>query len=265
VFPLKDNIPTDRPAVITMALIAINVFVYFVLQRGGFTVADNSLVVNWGVIPYELWHYGRECAFDADGTRVLCEGAGGSGDAGSQPPAWLTPFSSLFLHGSIFHLAGNMLFLWIFGNNIEDAMGRVKFVAFYVLGGCAALAAQVLIDPEATAPMIGASGAIAGVLGAYAVLYPRARVVTLIFIVIIFSIVEIPALIMLGLWFAQQIALGAIELTGPVGEDGGGVAYFAHIGGFAAGALLIRAFATNVKRVPPRLDAGWAGAREPRP
>ncbi|UUY04892.1 rhomboid family intramembrane serine protease [Svornostia abyssi] len=256
-FPLKDNIPTDRPAVITMVFIALNVFVYFVLQRGGWTVTDGGLVTSWGAIPYELWHYGRECELDSTGAQVLCEGqAGVSGEPESQPPAFVTAISSIFLHGSILHLAGNMLFLWIFGNNIEDAMGRVKFVAFYFIGGFAALAAQVLIDPEATAPMVGASGAVAGVLGAYAAIYPRARVVTLIFIVIIFTVIELPAFLMLGLWFAQQIALGAAELSGPLSQEGGGVAYFAHIGGFVAGAVLIKLFATNIKPVPPRVPVG---------
>ncbi len=256
-FPLKDNIPTDRPAVITMLLIAINVIVYFAAQRGGILDApDDGFIVNWGVIPYELWNFGRECELDGSGAQILCEGQQGvSGEVDAQPPAWVTPFSSFFLHGSVLHLAGNMLFLWIFGNNIEDSMGRVKFVLFYVIGGLAALAAQVVIDPNSPVPMIGASGAVAGVLGAYAVLYPRARVVTVIFIVIIFTIIELPAVLMLGLWFAQQIALGATDLTGPAGE-GGGVAYFAHIGGFAAGALLIKLFATNIKTVPPRAPVG---------
>lgn len=256
-FPLKDNIPTDRTAVVTIALIAINIVVYFVLQRGGVTsTPESGLAVNWGVIPYELWHYGRECELDRAGAQVLCEGQGGvSGTAESQPPAILTPFTSLFLHGSVLHLAGNMLFLWIFGNNVEDAMGRLKFIAFYLLGGLGALAAQVLVDPSSSVPMIGASGAIAGVLGGYAVLYPRARVVTLIFIVIIFTIVELPAVLMLGLWLAQQVALGAADLAGPASE-GGGVAYFAHLGGFVVGALLIRAFATNVKPVPARIPVG---------
>ncbi|MBJ7332834.1 MAG: rhomboid family intramembrane serine protease [Solirubrobacteraceae bacterium] len=229
--PLKDNIPTDRVAVVTIALIAINVFVYFVLERGGFTVSDDGLVNSWGVIPYELLHPGEETS------------------SGSQPPAFVTAISSIFLHGSIFHLAGNMLFLWIFGNNIEDAMGRLKFIAFYLLGGLAAVLAQSLVDAGSHTPMIGASGAIAGVLGAYAVLYPRARVVTLIFIVIIFTVIELPAVLMLGLWIAQEIALGAADVGGT-----NGVAYFAHIGGFVAGAALIRAFATNVKQVPLRLS-----------
>lgn len=255
-FPLKDNIPTDRPAVITMLFIAANVLVYFLLQRGGITSGpDDTFVVNWGVIPYELWNYGRECELDRAAGQILCEDQSGvSGTAESQPPAWVTPFSSFFMHGSILHLAGNMLFLWIFGNNVEDSMGRVKFVAFYLLGGMAALAAQVVVDPNSPVPMIGASGAVAGVLGAYAVLYPRARVVTVIFIVIIFTVIELPALLMLGLWFAQQLALGAMELTGPTGDGGGGVAYFAHLGGFVVGALLIRFFATNVKPVPPRVE-----------
>lgn len=246
--PLKDNIPTDRTAVVTIALIVINVLVYFVLQRGGvFSAPPDGLVVNWGVIPYELWNYGDHCRLA--GSQLACGAQSSSGE----PPTWVTPFSSMFMHGSVLHLAGNMLFLWIFGNNVEDSMGRLKFIVFYLLGGFAAIAAQVATNPNDPAPMIGASGAVAGVLGAYAVLYPRARVVTLIFIVIIFTVIELPAFIMLGLWFGQQILLGSLELTGPEG-GGGGVAYFAHIGGFALGAALIRLFATNVKTVPPRVD-----------
>src|SRR3712207_5772957 len=117
----------------------------------------------------------------------------------------------MFMHGGLLHLGGNMLFLWIFGNNIEDSMGRFRFVAFYLLGGIAALAAQTAIDPNSTAPTVGASGAIAAVLGGYALLYPRARVITLVFIVIIFTILELPALLVLGLWFLIQLFYGAAE------------------------------------------------------
>jgi membrane associated rhomboid family serine protease len=150
----------------------------------------------------------------------------------------------MFMHGSFLHLAGNMLFLWIFGNNIEDSMGRGRFVVFYLLGGVAALLGQVAIDPDAAVPTVGASGAIAAVLGGYALLYPRARVITVIFLIIIFTIVELPALVVLGLWFLMQLAYGANDIAQPVG--GGGVAYFAHIGGFLFGLLLIRLFANNV-------------------
>ena len=126
----------------------------------------------------------------------------------------------MFLHGSLLHLAGNMLFLWIFGNNIEDSMGRVRFAAFYVLGGLAALLLQVLTDTASTVPTVGASGAIAAVLGGYAVLYPRARVVTLIFIIIIFTVIQLPALLVLGFWFVLQLLPAFSE---PVGDGGGRV------------------------------------------
>jgi membrane associated rhomboid family serine protease len=154
----------------------------------------------------------------------------------------VTVFSSVFMHGSLLHLGGNMLFLWIFGNNIEDSMSRWRFAAFYLLGGIVALLAQVLMDTNSTIPTVGASGAIAAVLGGYAILYPRARVITLIFIIIIFTVVELPALVVLGLWFLLQLLPAFSE---PVGGGGGGVAYFAHIGGFVFGLLLIRAFANR--------------------
>ena len=252
-FPLKDNIPTDRTAIVTIALIAINIVVYFVLQKGGILSGpDDAIVVDWGAIPYEFTHPGKDCAIAAQ--QILCEGtAGVEGSAPDQPPFWVTAFSSMFMHGSILHLAGNMLFLWIFGNNVEDAMGRVKFVAFYLLGGLIAVAAQVLVEPDAAVPTIGASGAVAAVLGGYILLYPRARVVTLIFIVFFFTILELPALLILGFWFVQQIAFGFYGVANPTG-GGGGVAYFAHIGGFAFGLLAIKLFASRTKdyAIPPK-------------
>ncbi len=151
----------------------------------------------------------------------------------------------MFMHGSLLHLGGNMLFLWIFGNNIEDAMSRWRFVLFYLLGGLAAILGQTLLDTSATVPTVGASGAIAAVLGAYALLYPRARVVTLILIIIFFTIIELPALLVLGGWFLLQVLYGSADLAQPAGGEGG-VAYFAHIGGFVFGLLLIRLFANNV-------------------
>jgi membrane associated rhomboid family serine protease len=155
----------------------------------------------------------------------------------------------MFMHGGLLHLGGNMLFLWIFGNNVEDSMGPVKFVAFYLLGGLAALGLQVAIDPNGQIPTVGASGAIAAVLGGYILLYPRARVLTAIFIILFFTLIEIPAIFVLGFWFFQQLLFGVLELqTG--GEGGGGVAYFAHIGGFAFGLLMIKLFATKVKQTP---------------
>ena len=156
----------------------------------------------------------------------------------------------MFMHGSILHLAGNMLFLWIFGNNVEDSMGHVKFVIFYLLGGIAALALQTAIGPNSVIPTIGASGAIAAVLGGYILLYPRARVVTVIFIVFFFTILELPAMLVLGLWFVEQVAFGYFDVANPTG-GGGGVAYFAHIGGFVFGLAAIKLFASNAKDYSP--------------
>ena len=249
-FPLKDNIPTDRTAFVTIAFIAINVIVYFVLQRGGILSGpSDSGVVDYGAIPYEVTHPGKECAIT--GQQIVCEGqAGVSGTAADQPATILTIFSSMFMHGSILHLGGNMLFLWIFGNNVEDSMGHVKFILFYLLGGVAALAGQIIIEPNAAVPTIGASGAVAAVLGGYILLYPRARVVTLILIIFFFTIIELPAMLILGFWFLQQVAFGYFDLANPAG-GGGGVAYFAHIGGFVFGLLAIKLFASREKDYSP--------------
>src|SRR3712207_1229324 len=153
----------------------------------------------------------------------------------------------MFMHGGLLHLGGNMLFLWIFGNNVEDSMGRLTFLAFYLLAGLAATAGQVAIGPDVAVPNVGASGAVAGVLGGYLLLFPRARVITVIFIIFFFTIIELPALLILGFWFLQQVLFGYFDLNDPAG-GGGGVAYFAHIGGFVFGLLLIRAFATKRRR-----------------
>ena len=152
----------------------------------------------------------------------------------------------MFMHGGLLHLGGNMLFLWIFGNNVEDSMGPFKFVVFYLLGGLAATALQIAVGPGSTVPNLGASGAVAGVLGGYLLLFPRARVITVIFIVFFFTIVELPAMLILGFWFVQQILFGYFDLNSA--GDGGGVAYFAHIGGFAFGLLAIKLFADERKR-----------------
>ena len=167
------------------------------------------------------------------------------------PPFLVTAFSSMFMHGSILHIAGNMLFLWIFGNNVEDSMGHLKFVVFYLLGGLVAIAAQIIVEPNAAVPTVGASGAVAAVLGGYILLYPRARVVTLIFIVFFFTILELPAVLILGFWFLEQVAFGAYGVANPVGGGGGGVAYFAHIGGFAFGLLTIKLFAARHRDYSP--------------
>ena len=165
-----------------------------------------------------------------------------TGTADPQPSTVTTLFTSMFMHGSLLHLAGNMLFLWIFGNNVEDSMGRVKFVLFYVLGGIAALALQTVLDPDAAVPTVGASGAISGVLGGYLLLYPRARIVTLIFIPPFIAPILLPALVVIVFWFGQQLLFGALEMVQPAGE-GGGVAYGAHVGGFVFGLAAIKLFA----------------------
>jgi membrane associated rhomboid family serine protease len=254
-FPLKDNVPTDRFPVVTVAIIALNVIAYFFWQKGGITFGDPSSthylqnLSDYGAFPYEITHPGSHCAIVNTAGQIVCEPQ--VPDLPSQPPTWITPFTAMFMHGGLLHLGGNMLFLWIFGNNVEDAMGPVRFVVFYVLAGLAALAGQILVDPGSQVPTLGASGAIAGVLGGYILLYPRARVLTLIFIILFFTIVEIPASVVLAIWFVQQVLFGVYDLSDPTG-GGGGVAYFAHIGGFIFGLAAIRAFARRVKSVPPR-------------
>jgi len=242
VIPLKDDIPTRRFPIVTVILIAINVIVYFVFERGLWDLGElgNERVIEYGAIPIEITEPGTECVSVSGGTAIQC-GSGGFGS--DQAPFYVTIFTSMFLHGSLLHLGGNMLFLWIFGNNIEDSMNRLIFVVFYLLGGLAALGLQVAIHPDSLIPTVGASGAIAGVLGAYARLYPHARVVTVIIIIIFFTIVTLPALLVLGLWFLLQLLPA---FSDPVGSAGGGVAYFAHIGGFLFGVLAIKLFANNV-------------------
>jgi len=236
--PLKDDIPTRRFPVLTVAIIAICCAVYFLFEQGLWGLGDtgNERVLEYGAIPYEVTNPGKECG-EVEG-QLACEREAGA--LPDQSPWWVTIFTSMFMHGSLLHLGGNMLYLWIFGNNIEDSMGRFRFVLFYLLGGLAALGLQVLTDPDSAVPTVGASGAIAAVLGGYAILYPRARVVTLVFFIIIFTIIQLPALLVLGFWFLLQLLPAFSE---PVGEGGGGIAYFAHIGGFLFGLLLIKLFA----------------------
>jgi membrane associated rhomboid family serine protease len=259
--PLKDNISTDRFPFVTVALILANVIVYLLaIRHGGSIISgpDTQEVLRYGAIPYALTHPGVHCGAAPELTTLgpqlvgpVCSTRPLPPGSITQIPTWQTIFTAMFMHASILHIGGNMLFLWIFGNNVEDAMGPVKYIFFYLVGGIAALALQVAIGSNSTAPTLGASGAIAGVLGGYIVLYPRARVVTLVFIILFFTVIELPAVWVLGIWFAEQALFGAANLTNPTG-GGGGVAYFAHIGGFAFGALTIRALATNRKQVPPR-------------
>ena len=245
-FPLKDDIPTRHFPYLTVALIAANVLMYFFFQGAlGDEAEFNQKVVDYGAIPYEVSNPGDECGVGSGGD-IICEGQEGVPDgAPDQPSTWLTILTSMFMHGGLLHLGGNMLFLWIFGNNIEDSMGPLRFIAFYLLGGLAAVLAQTAIDTSAAVPTIGASGAVAAVLGGYALLYPRARVVTVLFIIIFFTVIELPALAVLGLWFLLQALYGASEVAQPVAAEGG-VAYFAHIGGFLFGLLVIKLFANDV-------------------
>jgi membrane associated rhomboid family serine protease len=268
VLPLKDNNPTERFPVVTVVLIAVCVAVFIWqlnfptnqrLDDAGFGSIDQS-ALEYGAIPYRITHPDvGDCAIGAVGQPtsagqvppgVVCPGTADFREAearSEQNPAaelgpftidqaawWLTLLTSMFMHGGILHIAGNMLFLWVFGNNIEDRLGRVKFLLFYVVAGLAAVYAQALIDTGSTAPTIGASGAIAGVLGAYAVLYPHARVLTLIFIIFFVTLVEIPALFLLAAWFILQFAPALGQVAVETGGDQG-VAYFAHVGGFVFG------------------------------
>ena len=230
-FPLKDNIPTDRFPVVTVVLIVANAIVYFFLQDGLLGLPSGGDAGDWPVSTYAY----IPCTITGD---TPCQTAPGG------PENWVTVFTAMFMHGGLLHLGGNMLFLWIFGNNVEDSMGPVKFLAFYLLGGIAATALQTAVNMDSDVANLGASGAVAAVLGGYLLLFPRARVVTVIFIIFFFTIIELPAMFFLVIWFAQQELFGALDLNG----SGGGVAYFAHIGGFAFGLLAIKLFASERRR-----------------
>jgi membrane associated rhomboid family serine protease len=247
--PIKDNLPNDRFPLVTVMLIVVNVVVYLLaIRHGGSLISgpDAQEIVKYGATPDALTHPGVHC-----GLVTATEEGCGRGVNGL--PAWETVFTAMFMHASIVQIGGNMLFLWIFGNTVEDSMGPVRFLGFYLLGGVAALALQVAVGPNSLAPTVGASGAIAAVLGGYIVLYPRARVLTLVLIIFFFGVIEVPAWVMLGIWFAMQAAFGAAGLTS-LGNTGG-VAYFAHVGGFAFGLLTIRLLATRRKPTPPTAAA----------
>ena len=220
--PLRDANPTRQTPVITFALI-LACFVSFAYELGLGASSEAELsgfIGRWGLVPGDL------------------TAAWGRGDLVSSET--LTLFTSQFLHGGWLHILGNMLYLWIFGNNIEDRFGRLRFLAFYLGGGALAGLAQVAIDPSSTVPTIGASGSVAAVLGAYLVLFPRARITTLIFLGFFYQLITVPAIIVLGFWFVLQLIDGFASLGVESGAIGGGVAFFAHIGGFVAGALLGR-------------------------
>jgi rhomboid family protein len=217
--PLRDIIPSRTTPVVTIALIAINVLVFlFELSLGR---GVDAFTLYWGLVP---------AAF-----------------------SWVAVFTSMFLHGGVLHVAGNMLYLWIFGDNVEDRMGHGRFLVFYLLCGVAAALAQTITAPDSVLPMVGASGAIAGVMGAYFVLYPKSRIVTLIPLFFFFQVIEVPAILFLGIWFLMQFVngLGSI-VTVAAGQSAGGVAFWAHVAGFVAGISGVVVF-----RRPERQRVEW--------
>jgi membrane associated rhomboid family serine protease len=250
--PLKDNIPNERFPFVTVVLVIANVLVYLLSIRHGGTLfggPSDATVVHNAAIPFDFTHPGKYCtrAVSEAFVEIECK----QGRYPGQIPTLETAFAAMFMHGGFLHIAGNMLFLAIFGPNVEDSMGPLRFIAFYIVGGLIALAAQIVVEPNSTVPTLGASGAIAAVMGGYIVLYPRARILSLVFIVFFVTIIEVPALLMLGFWFLEQLYFGAAGLQNPVGGSGG-VASFAHVGGFVFGLLLIRVVATHIKAAPPR-------------
>jgi membrane associated rhomboid family serine protease len=223
--PLRDDNPTTIKPVVTVALIVVNAMV-FMYQLSLGPQEERLFVYQFGAIPSVIL-----------GSRNL------SAEAVAIPPV-LTVFTSMFLHGGFMHLIGNMLYLWIFGNNIEDAMGHLRFTVFYVVSGVAASFAHTLTNLDSTLPAIGASGAISGVLGAYLLLYPRAQVLVLVPLGLFTRIMYIPAFIVLGMWFLLQLFAGTFS----AGQGGGGVAWWAHIGGFVAGMALVAVFKRRAVR-----------------
>ncbi|MFW6051908.1 MAG: rhomboid family intramembrane serine protease [Myxococcota bacterium] len=221
--PLRDNNPTRRPPVVIYVFVALNVAVFlFEVALGPQGMA--LFTEHFGVVPYDLTQEVR-------------------------PDAWITPLTSMFMHGGWMHIIGNMWFLWIFGDNVEDSLGRGRFVVFYLLCGLGAVALQVAVNPMSQTPMIGASGAVSGVLAGYVMLFPHARILTLVPIFIFLQFVELPAYLFIFIWFGYQLLAGLVQF-GQVKAGGGGVAWWAHIGGFVVGIALARLFRKH--RHPPR-------------
>jgi membrane associated rhomboid family serine protease len=251
-FPIGDENQAGRgPAIVTMVLIGINLAVFFLIQLG-----SDAFTYGWATIPFEITHstdlVGPE-AVDVGGEQVRIPQAPGP------DPIQLTLLSSMFMHGGFAHIFGNMLFLWVFGDNVEHAAGRVAYLAFYLLAGLVASLAQIFIEPDSIIPTLGASGAISGVLGAYIVLFPSNRV----HVIIGYFVTTVPAILSIGLWAVLQFVNGFGQIAASQ-ETTGGVAYMAHIGGFVAGlvgGLLFRAAGAGRRGQAwaQRLDArrGW--------
>ena len=223
--PYKDENPTLLTPVVTLGIIALNLIAWLFIEGAGAGEAVAASVCQLGMIPAEL-------------TRAVPSGTPVPGLACIiDTPHYITVITSMFLHGGWLHIIGNMWFLWVFGNNIEDSTGHARFAVFYLICGVVAAGTQLLADPHSRVPMVGASGAISGVLGAYILLYPRVRVHTLLPLGFFVTTVALPAYVMLGYWFVLQVVLG---LAGPRGA--GGIAVWAHVGGFVAGVVLIKLF-----------------------
>jgi membrane associated rhomboid family serine protease len=241
VIPLRDANPTRRTPIVTLLLIlacsAAFVWELSVGASGG-DAALEAFVRRYGAVP----------------ANVTAEFGAGN----FVGPAMLGILTSIFLHGGWLHLLGNMLFLWIFGNNIEDRLGRLPFLGFYMLGGIAAALAQVAIDPDSTIPLIGASGSIAAVLGAYFVFYPGARITSLVFLGFFYQILNVPAILVLGYWFVLQLVDGVASIGADTAQ--GGVAFFAHIGGFVGGvivAIVLRTLGIGGSRSSGQPAGSW--------
>jgi membrane associated rhomboid family serine protease len=224
-FPVRDDNPQINTPFATYALIGLNIASWLLLQGLGSAEPLNASICQYGLIPAKL--------FPPDVPAAIVRSCGG------QPGlAWSAVLSSMFMHGGWMHLIGNMWFLWVFGDNVEDSMGPIRFVAFYLLCGLAAAAAQVASQPDSAVPMVGASGAIGGVMGAYIMLYPRVKVHRAVILVVVFWTFRVPAVAMLGYWIVVQL-LGGLS---SMGATGGGVAFWAHVGGFLGGAALVWLF-----------------------
>ena len=249
-FPLRDDNPQILRPIATCLIVACNLAAWFYLQGGGAEPALSSSVCRLGLTPGVLVQSIPAGTSLSMGPGAVC--------VAGEIPAWQTAVSSMFLHGGWLHLLGNVWFLWIFGNNVEDAMGHSRFAAFYLLCGLAAAGAQTATNPESAVPMVGASGAIGGVMGAYVLLYPRVHMHLLVVLGIYITTVAVPAVLMLGYWFLLQFMSG----VGTLGEGGGGVAFWAHVGGFVAGAVVLPLFRDSalVARHPYH---GWRPKRLP--
>ena len=231
-FPYRDENPTYSTPVVTVAIIVINVAVWVLIEGAGTYPALGRSICEFGAIPGEVLHTLPPDLQIPVGPNLSCQLSGGF--------AWYTLLTSMFMHGGWLHIIGNMWFLWIFGNNVEDSMGHGRYVSFYLICGVLAALAQIFVSPHSAAPMIGASGAISGVMGAYLVLYPRVRVHTLLFLGFFVTTIAVPAYLMLLYWILLQFVSGLFAAG--AGAQGG-VAFMAHVGGFVAGLALIKLFA----------------------